>query len=102
MRSSGNGVRSFYFLHSGKALGSLTFPPFVEVENFDFNPSQFSDGLYAVNGKAVDGQRGFHSISLRYRLDDFHRHSISNSTVRDRADLHVILNSFFLERRLRL
>jgi hypothetical protein len=24
---------------SGKALGSLTFPPFVEVENFDFNPS---------------------------------------------------------------
>ena len=24
---------------SGKAFGSLTFPPFIEVENFDFNPS---------------------------------------------------------------
>ena len=30
-----------YFPFSGKAVGSLTFPPLIEVENFDFNPSHF-------------------------------------------------------------
>ncbi len=32
-------VASMYRPFSGKAVGSLTFPPFIEVENFDFNPS---------------------------------------------------------------
>ena len=32
-------VANMYKPFSEKALGSLTFPPFIEVENFDFNPS---------------------------------------------------------------
>jgi hypothetical protein len=32
-------VASIYKPFSGKALGSLTYPPLIEVENFDFNPS---------------------------------------------------------------
>ena len=32
-------VASMYRPFSVKALGNFTFPPFIEVENFDFNAS---------------------------------------------------------------
>lgn len=61
-------VANMYKPFSGKALGSLTFPPFIEVENFDFNPSH----SVLCNG----GRWCFVTLSKRYLSQSSQSHRV--------------------------